>query len=155
MRKTFFTHLFFCFLLMGFAITTIAQKKGADIDQNKGAKSSMVETWIPIQYNSGGGTIFMDDMNGVNDLAGLAARGWFFDDVDGVGLTTAFQGNTGVFLAYEGPDNGYVGQNFNGAFGGGLLIDQWLISPAVILNSGLFTTPVQSIFLNSIPDLSN
>ena len=48
MRKTFFTHLFFCFLLIGFTITTIAQKKGADIAQNKEAKSRMFETWTPI-----------------------------------------------------------------------------------------------------------
>ena len=136
MRKTFFTHLFFCFLLTGFAITTTAQKKGTDIVPNKAAKSSMVETWTPIQYNSGGGTIFMDDMNGVNDLAGLAARGWFFDDVDGAGLRTTFQGIASVFFAYEGPDTGYVAQNFNGAFGGGLLIDQWLISPEVTVEAG-------------------
>ena len=136
MGKTFFTHLFYCFLLTGFAINTLAQKKGTDIVPNKGAKSSMVETWTPIQYNSGGGTIFMDDMNGVNDLAGLAARGWFFDDVDGVGVTTTFQGNPGVFLAYEGPDTGYVGQNFRGAYAGGLLIDQWLISPEVTVKAG-------------------
>jgi len=89
-------------------------------------------TWKPITINNDGAdAIFTDDMNGVNSVAGLEARGWFFDDVDGEGSTTTFQGNIGVFTAYEGPDTGYVGQNFNGAFAGGLLIDQWLISPEV------------------------
>ncbi len=136
MRKTFFTHLFFCFLLIGFTITTIAQKNGADITQKKEAKSRMFETWTPIQYNSGGGTIFMDDMNGDNTEAGLNARGWFFDDVDGTGPTTIFQGIVAKFNAYEGPDTGYVAQDFFGAFGEGLVIDQWLISPEVTVAAG-------------------
>ena len=93
--------------------------------------------WKPIILNSGvTDAIFVDDMNGVNSVSGLEARGWFFDDVDGVGTTTTFQGNIAVFTAYEGPDTGYVGQNFNGAFAGGLLIDQWLISPEVTVAAG-------------------
>ena len=93
--------------------------------------------WKPITLNGDGtDAIFVDDMNGVNSVAGLEARGWFFDDVDGVGSTTTFQGNTAVFTAYEGPDTGYVAENFNGAFGGGFLIDQWLISPEVTVAAG-------------------
>ena len=94
-------------------------------------------TWKPVILNNDGVTaIFIDDMNGDNTVTGLEARGWFFDDVDGEGTTTTFQGNPTVFTAYEGPDDGYVGQNFNGAFAGGLLIDQWLISPEVTVAAG-------------------
>jgi hypothetical protein len=105
--------------------------------QDNGSRSGerSLET-TPVSYTAPETAIFIDDMNGVNSVAGLEARGWFFDDVDGAGLTTTFQGNASVFTAYEGPDTGYVAENFNGAFGGGLLIDQWLISPEVTVAAG-------------------
>ena len=78
--------------------------------------------------------IFQDDFNGDNTETGLNNRGWITLNVDGGGLTSWFQGNTTVFSAYEGPANGYVGQNFQGA--NGFLIDQWLISPPVTVNAG-------------------
>ena len=78
--------------------------------------------------------IFQDDFNGDNTETGLNNRGWITLNVDGGGLTSWFQGNTTVFNAYEGPANGYVGQNFQGA--NGFLIDQWLISPPVTVNAG-------------------
>ena len=90
----------------------------------------------PIHYNSDATTIFMDDMNGDNTVPGIEARGWYFDDVDGVGTSTTFQGNSTVFPAYEGPADGYLGENYNGAAGGGFLIDQWLISPEVTVQAG-------------------
>ena len=90
----------------------------------------------PINYHPDASVIFMDDMNGDNTVTGIQARGWYFDDVDGVGSSTTFQGNTSVFSAYEGPADGYLGENYQGAFGGGFLIDQWLISPAVTVQAG-------------------
>lgn len=65
--------------------------------------------------------IFQDDFNGDNTETGLNSRGWITINVDGGGSTSWFQGNTNVFSAYEGPANGYVGQNFQGA--NGFLID--------------------------------
>ena len=91
---------------------------------------------IPISHIPSEAVLFTDDMNGDNTLTGIQARGWIFDDVDGVGTTTVFQGNDVVFPAYEGPTTGYLGENFNGAFNGGLLIDQWLISPEVTVSAG-------------------
>jgi hypothetical protein len=74
--------------------------------------------------------IFLDDMNGDNSIAGLEARGWIVLDNDGGGTTpTWFQGNETVFPAFEGPSNGYVASNFEGA--NGTLIDHWLISPQI------------------------
>ena len=120
------TTLFFIILFTSFV--TYAQ----DAAKSQGVN----EVNTPISYQSDGTTLFMDDMNGDNTVAGIQARGWFFDDVDGAGTTTTFQGNATVFPAYEGPTDGYIGQNYNGAFGGGLLIDQWLISPQVTVEAG-------------------
>ena len=59
---------------------------------------------------------------------------WIEPD-DGGGTTATFHwGIITVFTAYEGPDSGYCGQNYNGA--NGLLIDQWLISPAITVSVG-------------------
>ncbi|MCW8804793.1 MAG: choice-of-anchor J domain-containing protein [Ignavibacteriaceae bacterium] len=105
--------------------------------QDNSSRTNMVDTWTPVEYHpNGADAIFTDDMNGDNTVTGIEARGWFFDDVDGAGTTTTFQGNPTVFTAYEGPDDGYLGENYNGAFGGGLLIDQWLISPEVTVSAG-------------------
>lgn len=78
--------------------------------------------------------IFQDDFNGDNTETGLNNRGWITLNVDGGGTTSWFQGNPTVFSSYEGPTDGYVGQNFNGA--NGFLIDQWLISPPITVNVG-------------------
>ena len=116
-----FSILFISFLMSCLLFAQDNIQRDATININKPS----------IKFDGDGFSIFVDDMNGVNSVTGLEARGWFFDDVDGAGLTTTFQGNPSVFIAYEGPDTGYVGQNFNGAFAGGSLIDQWLISPEV------------------------
>ena len=100
------------------------------------SRTQMTDTGSPIIVEGAVDAIFMDDMNGDNTLAGIQARGWVFADVDGAGTSTVFQGNTTVFNAYEGPVTGYIGENYNGAFGGGLLIDQWLISPPVAVTAG-------------------
>ncbi|MDY0082504.1 MAG: choice-of-anchor J domain-containing protein [Ignavibacteriaceae bacterium] len=126
-------------LLLSFLFLTsfsIAQEK-ITTEQDNGSRTQMIDKWVPVNYISEGiNAIFTDDMNGDNSVAGIQARGWFFDDVDGVGTTQTFQGNETVFSAYEGPTTGYLGENFNGAFGGGLLIDQWLISPAITVSAG-------------------
>ena len=100
----------------------------------EGARTQMIETSSPIITEGSISALFLDDMNGDNTLAGIQARGWVFVNVDGGGTSDVFQGNTTVFTAYEGPTNGYIGQNFNGA--NGLLIDQWLISPPVTVTAG-------------------
>ena len=49
------------------------------------------------------------------------------------GSTSWFQGNTGVFTAFSGPDDSYAAANFNNAADGGD-ISNWLISPVVKLS---------------------
>lgn len=124
MQKTFLTFFLSIFV---FAVIVNAQYSRTNQESFKNT---------PISHTPSEAVLFVDDMNGTNTLAGIQARGWIFDDVDGAGTTTVFQGNSTVFPAYEGADTGYVGQNYNGAAGGGLLIDQWLISPEVTVTSG-------------------
>lgn len=72
--------------------------------------------------------IFEENMD---DITLLESQGWIFYDEDGLGLTTYFQGNESVLYSFNGANNSYLGQNFNGAFNGGSLIDQWLITPLI------------------------
>src|SRR5690606_41181062 len=99
-----------------------------------GSRTQMVDTHSPITIEQGVTSLFMDDMNGDNTLTGIQARGWVFVNADAGGTTDVFQGNSTVFSAYEGPVDGYIGQNYNGA--NGFLIDQWLISPEVTVAAG-------------------
>jgi hypothetical protein len=77
---------------------------------------------------------YVDDMNGLNDTAGLRARGWIpkRGPLSGPAGTTPnwFQGNNTVFNAFEGPTTGYVAANYNCVTGDNT-IDLWLISPVV------------------------
>lgn len=76
-----------------------------------------------------------DRMNGDNSVTGLQSRGWVILNEDGGGVTPPwFQGGS-LFLAFEGPDTGYVAANYNGANTNGV-IDQWLISPAITVAPG-------------------
>jgi hypothetical protein len=92
--------------------------------------------WKSLTLNiDGTSSIFLDDMNGDNSVTGLQARGWVVLNEDGGGTVDPWnQGDTGVFEAYEGPANGYTFTNYQGA--NGFLIDQWLISPEITVNSG-------------------
>ena len=87
-------------------------------------------------YQSQKGLIFLDDMNRANSTDSLEARGWTVLDVDGGGIVSAFwTGNPSVFPAYEGPAEGYVASNYNGANALGV-IDHWLISPEITVSVG-------------------
>lgn len=97
MQKTLFT-LFLSFFV--FTVLIFAQDSRSTNDNFRNT---------PITYHSSTESVlFSDDMNGDNTLTGIQARGWIFDDVDGAGLTTVFQGNDAVFPAYEGPATGYI-----------------------------------------------
>ncbi len=86
----------------------------------------------PVSYSDA--VKFSDDMNGLNDTAGLRTRGWIpkRGPLSGPAGTTPnwFQGNSTVFNAFEGPATGYVAANFNNVTGANT-IDLWLISPSV------------------------
>ncbi|MBS4033599.1 MAG: choice-of-anchor J domain-containing protein [Ignavibacterium sp.] len=121
--------LFFSFLFL-FSASLLAQEAA-----NNSSRSNQTYSGLPIKIEKNdGSSLFLEDFNGDNTQAGLNARGWITLNVDGGGTTSWFQGNSTVFTAYEGPDSGYVGQNFNGANGN--LIDQWLISPQIAVTAG-------------------
>jgi len=107
---------------------------GSFLFAQEDSKTRMTDTSFPITVDGSVTALFLDDMNGDNTLAGIQARGWAFDNVDGGGTTTVFQGNPAVFNSYEGPVEGYVGMNYNGA--NGLIMNQWLISPTVTVSAG-------------------
>ena len=82
-----------------------------------------------------GSSLFFDNFNGDNSVAGLQSRGYTVLNVDGGGTTDPWFQPTGTqFPAYEGPTTGYVAANYQGA--NGFLIDQWLISPQITETAG-------------------
>src|SRR5262249_8573473 len=55
-----------------------------------------------------------------------------------LGASDWFQGNDGVFPAFDGPPDAYIAANFNS--GGGLAtISNWLLTPEVLLQNGTLT----------------
>jgi hypothetical protein len=149
MKKGFL--LLFAFLFIAtFSLSQdkLAQDRGSQTispGQEKGARTNMIDPWKTIQIQSNATGIFIDDMNADNTVAGLVARGWVVLNEDGGGTTDPFyQGvplsalpDPGPFDAYEGPDSGYVASNFRGANASGV-IDHWLISPEITVQSGDF-----------------
>ncbi len=80
-----------------------------------------------------------------------ATQGWVvINNSLPVGTTTVFQGNgAGVFPAFNGAANDYVGMNFNSCSGAGG-ISTWLITPTLNISNGLVfefatrtTSPIQ------------
>jgi len=104
-------------------------------DDDKSSRGKIKESNVSITNPSTEAVIFEENFNaGNNTPDGLAIKGWVFVNVDGGGITSCFTGNPLVFVAYEGPDSGYVGQNFNGA--NGMYINQWLITPSMTVSIG-------------------
>lgn len=103
----------------------------AQVGGKYGCKASAVENGIlSIDAINTEGAVILFEEN-MDDVSLLEPAGWIFNDVDGVGITTYFQGNTAVFDAYNGETDSYFAQNFNGAFDDGLYINQWLITPEI------------------------
>lgn len=82
---------------------------------------------------------FVDSLNGANDTVALRSRGYIpkRGPAGGPAGTAPnwFQGNSGVFAAFNGPATGYVAANFNNTTGTNP-IDLWLILPAVNTAAG-------------------
>jgi len=114
-------------LFVAITIISIAFAGGDKHSSRTGiADHSVPGEGVPTIYSL---VTFEDNMNAFNTPAGLQARGWVWINQDGGGTSSIFTGNTTVFTAFEGPDSGYAGQNYQGA--NGFLIDQWLISPPI------------------------
>lgn len=76
---------------------------------------------------------FVDSMNGANDTTSLKNRGYavYYRGTGPQGIAaTWFQGNSGVFPAFNGPATGYVAANFQVVTSVNN-IDSWLVLPAL------------------------
>lgn len=117
--------LFIALMITGFIFSQVNSSRGEATNKQS----------TPVNYQSDASILFVDDMNGLNTVAGLEARGWVVLNEDGGGTRPPFnQGDVAVFTAYEGPDSGYTFTNYQGA--NGFLIDQWLISPPIAVSAG-------------------
>jgi hypothetical protein len=79
-----------------------------------------------------GTPIYSDNFDGANDTTALKARGYkvYYRGAGPQGIAAVwFQGNPAVFVAYNGPSNGYVGSNYETVTGAND-IDNWLVLPA-------------------------
>lgn len=74
---------------------------------------------------------------GFDNVGLLPSRGWILiNQSQPVGTTAWFQGNPGVFSAFEGEeDDSYIAANFANAAGSGL-INNWLLTPETVLRTG-------------------
>ncbi|QQS34836.1 MAG: DUF4397 domain-containing protein [Ignavibacteriales bacterium] len=100
------------------------------------SRTQFADNWKSLpQQLFDGSSLFFDNFNGDNTVTGLTGRGYVVLNQDGGGTADPFfQGNPTVLTAYEGPTNGYVASNYQGA--NGFLIDQWLISPPINVTAG-------------------
>jgi hypothetical protein len=68
---------------------------------------------------------------GFDNIATLPGSGWaLLNNSSPLGVTGWFQGNSGVFPAYQGADDSYIAANFLNADVGGN-ISNWLLTPEV------------------------
>ena len=85
----------------------------------------------PQKIQSSGISIYSDYLNGDNSMSGLFARGYLpSNQSNPLGTTDWYQGDRDQFIAYDGPDTGYVAADYNNTGDNGD-IDNWLVLPRV------------------------
>lgn len=85
----------------------------------------------PAPYVTNLPIIYTDNFDAANDTTALKARGykvWYRGGGPQGPVATWFQGNSGVFAAYNGPSTGYVAANYQVVTGTND-IDSWLVLP--------------------------
>ena len=100
---------------------------------------------------------YIDNFEGANDTTALKSRGYkvYYRGTGPQGIgATWFQGNSGVFQAFNGPTSGYVGANYQVATGTNN-IDSWLVLPKKNVSAGdsihfYSRAPLGSTFPDSI-----
>lgn len=81
---------------------------------------------------------YTDNFNGANDTTSLKNRGYkiYYRGSGPQGIAAIwFQGNAAVFPAFNGPDTGYVGSNFQSVTSANR-IDNWLVLPGLTVATG-------------------
>jgi len=74
---------------------------------------------------------------GFEDITTLAPAGWHLQNNSSpLGTTGWFQGSPTAFPAHEGPENSYIGANFNNTAGGTGIISNWLLTPPINMQNG-------------------
>jgi hypothetical protein len=73
---------------------------------------------------------------GFDDLAALSAAGWSIVNQSTSPGNAWFQGNDGIFVAFQGADNAYAAANFLSSATDTGDISNWLITPFVALPGG-------------------
>jgi len=120
------------------------------IDPTNGSKngnSNVVTHYEPINTYYRNTIVYLDDFDGDNTVAGLLARRYkIFNNSSPVGSSSWFQGNTGVFNAFNGPATGYVAANYQSTSGIGN-VDVWLITPKI--SGGIFAGDILSFWTRS------
>jgi len=92
---------------------------------------------------------------GFEDILTLPGDGWVFTNVSDSPSGTYFQGNDGVFAAFEGGPTEYIGVNFNSTEGtsGTETISNWMFLPQLNLeNDDILTFYTQTILGSAFPD---
>jgi hypothetical protein len=129
--------IIFTFIMVLSMLGTNAQQVPGDIfgarSTGSGDPQPMVEPQSEPDPNKLlSGVLLIDE--GFEDVTSLP--GWFMQNNSSpVGTTEWFQGNTGVFPAYDGPTDAYIAANFNNGSGTST-ISNWLLTPEVDLKNG-------------------
>ena len=101
------------------------------------------------------GVYYSDYFNGANDTNALKARGYlvYYRGTGPQGVAAIwFQGNSGVFSAFEGPATGYVAANFQAVT---LVnnIDSWMVLPDLdVVMGDVIRFRCRSVTNNPFPD---
>lgn len=115
----------------GLSPVTGFDRAAGGVDSDRGDNPHLVMPGIQ------GAPIDTDLEEGFDDITTLPGGGWSLQNQsEPLGISDWFQGNPTVFVAHEGPDDSYIGANFNNTTGGTGIISNWLITPEVVLSNG-------------------
>src|SRR6266498_5300047 len=149
--------------LLGLAVVSLIAGFILMNNDPNGSKTSIIpgtEQYVPqLTAFTDNPPVYTDDFDAANDTTALKARGYkpYYRGNGPQGSTaTWFQGNSGVFPAFNGPATGYVAANYNVVTGTNN-IDSWLVFPrlgtGIIAGDSLYfrsRAPLNSTFPDSI-----
>ena len=145
-------------LLMTCAVGVYAQSSRST-NQTVRIQPSALKNYVPV---SPAAVIFTDNMDTVNSIAGLVARGYatYFRGSGAPGILPEWgQGDPVAYSSYNGPDSGYVGSSYNSVLNSDNL-DNWLCLPPQNVALGdsfsfFVSSPLGSIFPDSVRVMFN